>query len=156
TIAVNSPANAKDDSYATNVNKVLTVTAALGVLANDTDANGHALTATLAQTTSHGTLVLQSNGAFTYTPNNGFQGTDSFTYKASDGTYQSGVATVTIVVSNPITSVQDNYTVEGGTSLSVNASQGVLANDSDSSGGTLTATLGSSPAHGTLTLNSDG
>ncbi|MEM6374586.1 MAG: cadherin-like domain-containing protein, partial [Pseudomonadota bacterium] len=46
----------------------------------------------------NGNLVLNSNGSFTYTPNQGFSGQDSFTYSASDGNGGSDTATVTITV----------------------------------------------------------
>ncbi len=49
-------------------------------------------------TTYGGTLSLKSNGSFTYTPADGFAGTDSFTYRACDGKAYSGTVTVTIVV----------------------------------------------------------
>jgi hypothetical protein len=52
----------------------------------------------LVTNVAHGTLVLNANGTFTYTPNTGFFGTDSFTYKANDGTADSNVVTVTINV----------------------------------------------------------
>ena len=68
------------------------------MLANDTDPNGLSLSATLDQTTAHGTLVLDQNGSFTYTPQAGFVGTDSFTYTANDGTFSSAVTTAGIVV----------------------------------------------------------
>ena len=63
---VNSPV-AAPDSYTTNRNTALVV-AAPGVLANDTDPNGDALTAVLVTNPSHGTLTLNANGSFTYTP----------------------------------------------------------------------------------------
>ncbi|MBV0911771.1 Ig-like domain-containing protein [Anianabacter salinae] len=59
-------------------------TTARGQLAA-TDADGDALSFALAQGAASGLVVLQSNGAFTYTPNADFQGTDSFTYTVSDG-----------------------------------------------------------------------
>ena len=72
------------------------------VLANDTDANGDALTATLVSDVSNGTLALNTDGSFTYTPNANFNGTDSFTYFANDGTVDSATqATVTLTV-NPV------------------------------------------------------
>src|SRR5688572_17946462 len=70
--------------------------AAPGVLANDSDANSDALTVRLAASATHGTLTLQPNGSFSYTPAAGFTGTDQFTYAASDGTRESAVVTVTI------------------------------------------------------------
>jgi len=83
------------DSYATPGNTALTGSS---VLANDTDADGDTLTAALVTDVSHGVLVLQSDGTFTYAPATGFIGTDSFTYKANDGTADSAAATVSIAV----------------------------------------------------------
>lgn len=89
---------AEPDSFAMLENTVLDVMAASGVLANDSDANGHSLTAELESTAANGSLELTSDGAFTYTPNADFTGTDSFTYRASDGEEVSAPATVTIEV----------------------------------------------------------
>ena len=58
--------------------------AAPGILANDTDPNGDALTAVLVTNPSHGTLTLNANGSFTYTPTAGYTGPDSFVYRARD------------------------------------------------------------------------
>jgi hypothetical protein len=69
------------------------------VLANDSDANGDPLTAILASGPANGSLSLNANGSFTYTPNAGFAGTDSFTYKANDNAVDSPAATVNIAVS---------------------------------------------------------
>ena len=60
--------------------------AAPGVLANDTDVDGNPLTAALVTGPAHGTLALNANGSFTYTPTANYNGADSFTYTASDGT----------------------------------------------------------------------
>ena len=68
------------------------------MLANDSDPQGLTLTAMLYQNVSDGTLTLQPDGLFSYTPNQGFVGQDSFTYEATDGTYTSDPATVTITV----------------------------------------------------------
>jgi VCBS repeat-containing protein len=70
-----------------------------GVLANDVSANGNALTAVLASGPAHGTVSLNADGSFTYTPTANFVGSDSFTYQAkgSDGTL-STAAPVTILV----------------------------------------------------------
>jgi ELWxxDGT repeat protein len=68
------------------------------VLTNDRDPNGNPLTAALVTGPSKGTLTLNANGTFTYRPNAGFIGTDTFTYRASDGALQSTPATVTITV----------------------------------------------------------
>ena len=76
----------------------LTVDAASGVLANDTDPQGDPLTADLLASTTNGTLSLGSDGSFTYTPNSGFVGTDSFVYQADNGIYVSSPTTVSITV----------------------------------------------------------
>jgi VCBS repeat-containing protein len=68
------------------------------VLANDTDPNGCALTATLLHGPKHGTLTINANGSFTYTPKEGFRGTDSFTYQANDGHGGTASATVTLKI----------------------------------------------------------
>ncbi|MGB4069467.1 MAG: Ig-like domain-containing protein, partial [Nitrospira sp.] len=68
------------------------------VLTNDRDPEGKPLTAALVTGPTKGTLTFNANGTFTYRPNAGFIGTDSFTYRASDGTATSNLATVTITV----------------------------------------------------------
>ena len=90
----NNPPVAADDSYTgfedTPVNQ--------NVLANDSDPDGDPLTASLVSGPANGNLTLNPNGAFVYTPNLNFHGVDSFTYRASDGTLVSNVATVTLQV----------------------------------------------------------
>ena len=59
------------------------------MLGNDADPDGeHALTAVLVSGPAHGTLTLNADGSFTYTPDANYSGPDSFTYRASDGTLQ--------------------------------------------------------------------
>ena len=93
----NVPPVAVDDSYSTQQDTTLTM-AAPGVLANDSDQNGDALTATLVSSVSNGALTLNADGSFTYIPNTGFTGTDNFTYQAKDDTALSNLATVLITV----------------------------------------------------------
>ncbi len=156
---VNDAPVAVDDSYGTDEDTPLTV-AAPGVLDNDTDADsGDTLAAVLDTDVSNGTLVLNADGSFTYTPDAGFSGTDSFTYVANDGTVDSAPATVTIAVNDvndtPVAN-DDNYDVDEDATLTVDA-PGVLDNDTDAdSGDTLTASLETDVSNGTLTLNSDG
>jgi VCBS repeat-containing protein len=97
-ISVNAFPVAKPDNYTTNEDVPLTITTP-SVLANDTDADKDPLTAVLETKPTNGTLTLNLNGTFTYTPAANFSGTDSFTYRANDGTANSSsVATVTIAV----------------------------------------------------------
>lgn len=111
---------ATDDSYTTTQGTALTI-AAPGVLGNDTDADvGDTLTASLVTGASHGTVTLNANGSFTYTPAANFFGSDSFTYKANDGHQDSNTATVNIMVFEYAiqcgTTVNDNG---GGTNVDV-------------------------------------
>src|SRR5439155_1873635 len=71
------------DAYSTNEDAALAA-AAPGVLANDSDPDGDPLTATVASVPTHGSLALQGNGSFTYTPATNFNGTDSITYTVSE------------------------------------------------------------------------
>src|SRR5207247_7951216 len=85
-------------------------------------------------------------------------GPDSFTYKVSDGTLDSNVATVAVTVT-PVNDApvagNDSYSAVEDTALAV-AAPGVLANDTDVDGDALTTVLVTGPAHGTLTLNANG
>ena len=93
----NTAPTAVDDSYLTSEDSPLTIGAG-GLLANDGDLDGDALTAARISGPSHGTLSLSADGGFTYTPSASFTGTDSFTYQASDGQLVSNPATVIIQV----------------------------------------------------------
>jgi hypothetical protein len=103
---VNRPPAATNDGYSTGKDTPLPV-AQPGVLSNDSDVDGDPLTAVLVSGPAHGTLTLNANGSFTYTPTTGYIGADSFTYKANDGTANSNVATVnlTVVTKTPTTSL---------------------------------------------------
>ncbi len=138
------------DAYSVNRNGVLTVALASGVLKNDTDANGDSLTATVRTQPARGTLSFNTNGTFTYTPTSNFFGTDSFTYQASDGTASSNNATVTFTVneanaSTPV-AVADSYSVNKNSTLTVARALGVLKNDTDADGDSLTAQRVAAPS----------
>ena len=138
---------AVDDDYATHKNTGITG----NVTDNDGDADGDPLTAALATGPAYGTLTLNSDGSFSYSPNTDFVGTDTFTYTVDDGHGGTGGATVTITVADtpPPVGVDDSYSIPAGT-LYVPAA-GVLANDTNPNGGPLTAIFDSGPMHGTLT-----
>lgn len=103
---VNEPPVAVDDTYRTPAGTQLVVDAP-GVLGNDTDPTGDTVavasgsTGTLS-TTAGGTVDLSADGSFSYFPADGFVGSDTFTYQASDGIDPSGTATVTISVPGPV------------------------------------------------------
>jgi RHS repeat-associated protein len=90
-----------DPWYATPQNTALTVGISdTSLLANDWDPEGSSLTATIVDSPSDGTLSAFSgtDGTFTYTPNTSFVGVDSFSYRVSNGTDNSNLATVSIAV----------------------------------------------------------
>jgi hypothetical protein len=153
---VEVPPVANDDAYSAASGVTLLV-AAPGVLANDTDVSGNALTASLMSKPAHGTLVLNPDGSFAYTSGPDFTGSDSFTYAATDGTADSNTATVSISVTDtpPVAAGDGPYPVKENNALAV-AGPGVLGNDSDTNGDALTARVVAVPKHGMVTLNSDG
>jgi VCBS repeat-containing protein len=154
---VNDAPVAAGDSYSLSEDTALSV-AAPGLLANDTDADLNKLTAVQLTNPTHGTVTVNANGSFTYVPAANYNGSDSFTYAASDGTAQSSATTVllTIVAVNdaPV-ALADVYSVAAGARLDVGA-PGVLANDLDPDGDALIAQVATQPLHGSLVLNANG
>ena len=156
---VNDAPVGSTDSFSTAEDVVLSVTAANGVLENDSDVDGDVLTASVVTEPTSGVLVLLSDGSVTYTPNAGFSGTDSFQYEVSDGTASTGPIDATIEVSavdDAPVAVADAYTVAEDGSLTVAVADGVLDNDTDEEGDNLVATLVTQPQNGVVGLNSDG
>ncbi|WP_020469750.1 tandem-95 repeat protein [Zavarzinella formosa] len=151
------PPEAEDDSYTTDEDKVLIVDNP-GVLANDTTSDGLTTRIYISRLPAHGTLRLSQKGGFNYTPNPNFNGTDSFDYYLSDR-LRGEPATVTLTV-NPVndapTAVTDDYVIPTNGDLVVPADSGVLANDTDLEGDSLTAVLVTPPPSGTLHLSPDG
>jgi len=158
-LAANHVPVANNDSATTSQDTAVTI----AVRANDTDADGDALTVTGVSQGANGSVVIDAiTGNPIYTPNAGFSGNDSFTYTISDGHGGTASASVNVTINavvpgnNAPVSVADNYLVAEGGTLTVSAGTGLLANDSDADGDALTAVLVAGPAHGTLTLNTDG
>ncbi len=112
--APNTAPVAVTDSYSTSQNTPLVVLLANSVLGNDTDAEMNTLTAVLDANATNGNVVLNTNGTFTYTPNNGSSGSDSFTYRANDGIANSNVVAVSITVTPVISGALVNGSFESG------------------------------------------
>lgn len=93
----NQPPVALSDGYETTVDTALNVLDP-GLLENDTDPDGDPLTAFKVSGPSHGELVLHENGAFSYRPDPGYAGEDSFIYRASDGKLESADTVVKITI----------------------------------------------------------
>ncbi|HXT11777.1 MAG TPA: Ig-like domain-containing protein [Candidatus Angelobacter sp.] len=151
---INHAPVAKNDYYPLSANP-LTIPSANGVLANDSDPDGDAITASLAQAPAHGVVVLQADGSFTYTAAAGYTGPDSFLYRVSDGQTNS-IGRVKLGNSPPVARDDLNYAMPANGNLFVAAPTGVLANDSDPDGDVISAALVTPPAHGKVTLNADG
>ncbi len=155
-----APVAVDDDFYSVIEFETLTVDVAGGVLANDTDTEDDPLEAILDVGPANGTLQLNPDGSFVYTPDStGFLGFDTFTYLANDGTDDSNIATVSIEVierTAPFAIDDGVYTVAEEETLTVDVATGVLFNDSDPQGDTITAVLDIGPQHGTLQLDPEG
>jgi len=150
--AVNHPPVAVDDAYTTQEDTPLIRTRNEGVLVNDHDADGDTLEVILVSAPSHGTLKRNADYSATYTPEQNYNGSDTFTYKANDGIADSNVATVTITIvpvndpptPNPFTviSPEDTAVIVSGWSMT----------DVDVGDSMASVRICSLPAHGVLKL----
>lgn len=157
---VNDPPQAVTDSYNTPEGVTLTVTTAAGVLTNDRDVDNGTLTATLISNVSNGTLTLNANGSFTYTPAPYFNGVDVFRYRVCDNgnpvLCDSTTVNISVTaVNDTATAVNDSYTTPEDITLNILA-PGVLGNDTDPDNDPLTATILTQPQHGSITQRADG
>ena len=156
---VNKPPVAEDDVNTTHINTQVSG----NVLTNDHDPEGEALTVntTLISNVAHGSVTLNADGSYTYTPANGFTGNDHFEYSVCDPEGLCDTALVTISVfaepgdeNRPPVAVEDNYVGKVNTQVTGN----LISNDYDPDGDNITinTTPVSPPASGNLTINSDG
>jgi VCBS repeat-containing protein len=146
--ATNRPPVAQSDSYSTPQDTPLQITAP-GVLGNDSDPDGDALTVQLASPPAHGALTLNADGSFVYTPTAGYSGADSFTYVAWDGTMASTPATVTIAV----TAATDTVTILTATYTKKTRRLTVEATSSAQPNAVLTVVGPDNVTYGTMTYN---
>jgi VCBS repeat-containing protein len=137
------PVAGADVGFGTDEDVALTVDAAHGVLANDTDPNGDALAATLVNGPAHGTIDLHADGSFEYHSAANYNGADSFSYVAKDA--YGGASAVTQVqlsvaaVNDAPVAAAETAAVNEDATVSIN----VLANDTDVDGDALSIVLGS-------------
>jgi VCBS repeat-containing protein len=124
--AVNNAPLAADDQASGDEDTAITG----NVLTNDTDSDGDRLTAALVSEPAHGTLTLNADGSFTYTPATSYNGPDSFTYRANDGTADSEIATVSLAidaVNDAPVAVNDSASTTEDNAVVID----VVANDTD-------------------------
>ena len=148
---LNDAQGAADDEATTPEDTPVTI----DVLANDTDVDGDSLTPGQVSAPLHGTLTLNDDGSFTYTPDANYSGPVSFTYRVNDGTADSNVATVRITVhpdNHPPVAEDDSAETDEDTPKDI----AVLDNDEDVDGDSLSVSSFTRPAHGTVSQNSDG
>ncbi|WP_157909113.1 Ig-like domain-containing protein [Capnocytophaga sp. H2931] len=145
---------ANDDTAVTKVNTGVLIS----VLSNDFDPEGDTFSVTKHTNPSHGTVVLNADGTFTYTPTTDFVGEDEFTYIICDGNVTSTCRTARVHVS--VVSTTTNITVANddayNTDVNVAVVGNVLNNDTDPEGDTVTTTVVTTPSNGTLSLSTDG
>ncbi|WP_281561599.1 Ig-like domain-containing protein [Thalassomonas sp. RHCl1] len=163
-LPVNDAPQPLADSYNTAENQQLFVPAP-GVMLNDSDIDSESLILNSSPVTApdFGTLILNTDGSFSYNPDEDFTGEDSFRYQVSDPQGEVSTALVTINVAGDNTAplaVNDSYGTPANTSLVVDGSElpGLLANDSDADGDSLQLqqSLIDNVDNGTLTIGSDG
>lgn len=157
---VNDPPVAVKDSYRTEVDTPLVVDAMNGILANDIDEDLENISIEhLVQAgPSNGTLELNQDGSFTYTPDPGFEGADNFRYYLHDGEFQSASpATVEIRVKDRPVAVEDTYDATEDFVFVAEPDEGVIANDIfDMTLNNVTVTIADAPTNGTVNLAEDG
>lgn len=124
------------------------------VLDNDFDPEGETITATLVDGPTHAeSFTLNEDGSYSYTPEPGYVGTDSFTYTATAGGGTSAPVLVTITMTNTLPVAESE---EPTTHMGVLLDGTILDNISDADDDPLTTALVTDVEHGVLTLNPDG
>ena len=152
----NTPPVANTDTASAPASWLGSTPTPIDVLANDTDANGDALTVTKVTAPAHGTAVISGNAAV-YTPRVGYTGADSFRYVISDGHGGAATGTVTVKVGNlpdraPIAH-DDATTAAGAWSAPAPVRTDVLANDTDPDGDQLNVVSATGALHGSTAID---
>ncbi|NLF32339.1 MAG: tandem-95 repeat protein, partial [Planctomycetes bacterium] len=152
---INDDPIALDDTATTDEDEAVTTG---NVLANDHDPEGQPLTIDSFTQAAHGTVVNHGDGTFTYIPDAGYYGADSFTYTVADGQGGSATATVSVTVNHvvpnaPPVASNNSYTTDRNAPFTTT---NVLANDYDTDGGTLSILSFTQPSHGSVVHNGNG
>jgi uncharacterized repeat protein (TIGR01451 family) len=154
TITIDEPnsVNADDDQTSTEPGNCVDIS----VLSNDEDAQGDNFGITGAGTANNGTVTINADGTITYCPNDGFTGTDTFTYEICDNgnpiACDQATVTVTITTDNTLIAVDDDANTPAGVCVEID----VTANDFDPQGDNFTISDFSQALNGTVTLNGNG
>ena len=159
----NTLPQAQSDSYAGTEDTALVVSVANGVLGNDTDPDGDALSVSSFESTTSGggSVSMTAAGSFNYVPANHFNGLDTFAYTVADGRggFANAVVSIDLAAVNDAPNAVDNsYSATQNGVLTIAAGAGVLANDSDADAEVLgVASFDAiSSQGGSVAMNSDG
>lgn len=147
----NAPPAAIDDLATTNED----VPVQISVLANDSDPDGNAISIASFTQPANGAVTDNADGTLTYSPNNNFYGSDSFSYTISDGNGGSDSATVSVTV-NPVNDAPIAVNDSAATDQNQPVTVAVLSNDTDLDGDALTVVSITQGANGTVINNGDG
>jgi VCBS repeat-containing protein len=154
---VNDAPSAQPMSIETDEDTMVVIDLAAAVSDIDTDAA--ALSLEIVTAPAHGTLSANADGTYSYTPATDYFGPDAFTYRASDGSLTSEVASVAITVA-PVNDApladDESYVLFVGQTLTVPAVQGLLVGDIDPDGDALSVSFFTDPQHGTVQVFDDG
>ena len=157
--SVNDGPVAVNDSFSTAEDTAYTATLNVNdLLLNDSDLDGDTLSVNTTPVSgpASGTLVLNADGTFTYTPNVNFNGTDSFTYEVTDGNGGSAEATVDITVNSvndaPVVVLNQGAVVDEGSTITIDNAL-LQTTDEDQNSASPTYLITSAPSEGTLLIN---
>ncbi|MDZ4253021.1 MAG: Ig-like domain-containing protein, partial [Sulfuritalea sp.] len=149
--AINDAPTLADQAFVTAEDTIL----AGNLLATAADVEGDSLTVTLVAGPANGTLALDADGGFVYTPNINFNGSDAFTYRVNDGELDSGLATVALTVmpvnDAPVIAPR-TVTLDEDTQFVIDLLNGATDVDGDA----LAVLITAQPQHGTLMPNTGG
>ncbi len=138
-----TPPTAIGASFSTPTNQALS-----GQLQGNAGDAGQTLTFALVTNPAHGTVSVNADGSFSYTPDNGYAGSDSFTFLVNDGYQNSAAATASVnVTDTPPTASNTSFSTPVDTAYS-----GQLKASDPDSGQTLTYSIVTQPAHGTVSI----
>ncbi|SFJ63362.1 SprB repeat-containing protein, partial [Olleya namhaensis] len=145
--------NANDDAYTTTPGADVTE----NVLVNDNDIEGDNQTVTANTNPTNGTVTMSPSGDFTYTPNPGYTGADSFTYTICDDNADQACDTATVYITvGGIANTTDAIADINNTFQDQPVTGNVLTNDEDFEGDNQTVTANTDPANGTVTIDAAG
>ncbi len=150
-VGSNAPPVANPDAATTNEDTPVVI----GVLANDSDADGNPLTIQAVTQGAHGSVTVNPNGTLTFAPSANYYGSDSFSYTVSDGRGGTAAALVSVIVVSvndpPVVNPDAAITTQG-TPVTI----AVLANDSDVDGDPLSVVAVTQGTGGSVLVNADG